>query len=170
MANTTPERGATCGVLAPDFTLRDVARAESAPPVRLRAWRQRKPVLLALLPSRGAAQNAAWLSALAERTHDLALYDTVTLAIAPAPEARRLLGEVDAPFPLLADVDGATLAAYLGVGAALPALAVIDRYNSLAALLLASGLDDAPDVDAALRELSYADQQDCECVIPAWEV
>jgi peroxiredoxin len=170
MANTTPEQGATCGVLAPDFTLRDVARPDGAPPVRLRAWRQRKPVLLALLPSHGAAQNAPWLRTLAGRADDLALYDTVTLAIAPETEARRLLGKVDAPFPLLADEDGATLAAYLGDGAALPALAVIDRYNSLAAMLPASGPDDAPDVDAALRELSYADQQDCACTIPAWEV
>ncbi|HEU0028505.1 MAG TPA: redoxin domain-containing protein [Ktedonobacterales bacterium] len=169
MANTTSEQGATCGVLAPDFTLKDVARPADAPSARLRTWRQRKPVLLALLPAHASAQNASWLRTLAERADDLAFYEAVTLAIAPEPEARRLLGEVDAPVPLLADEDGATLAAYLGDGAALPALAVIDRYNSLAALLPASGPGAAPDVDAALRELSYADQQDCACTLPAWE-
>jgi hypothetical protein len=125
-------------------------------------------MLLALLPASGSAQNAVWLRALAGRVDDLALYEAVTLAVAPEAEARRL-GEVDVGFPLLADTDGAALAAYLGAGANLPALAVIDRYSSLAALLPAAGPEDAPDLDAALRELSYADQQDCACALPAWE-
>jgi hypothetical protein len=77
--------------------------------------------------------------------------------------------ELDISFPMLADAEGAALAAYLGAGVKLPALAVIDRYSQLAALLRASGRDDAPDLDAALRELAFADQQDCACGLPAWE-
>ncbi len=169
MANTASGQGAACGVLAPDFALKDVARPVDAPRVRLRTWRQRKPLLLALLPAQDSAQNDVWLRALARRTDDLVNYETVVLAVAPAREARRLLGAVDVPFPLLEDEDGATLEAYRGEGATAPALAVIDRYSSLAALLPAAGPDDAPDVDAALRELAYADQQDCACTLPAWE-
>ena len=169
MMETPSGRGATCGVLAPDFILADVARPADAPPVRLREWRQRRPILLALLPSRDAEQNADWLRALAERCDDLAIYGAVTLAVAPGMEARRLLSEVDAAFPLLADEDGAALAQYLGVGAALPALAVIDRYSLLVAMLPAVGADDAPDLDAALRELAFADSSDCACGLPAWE-
>ncbi len=168
--HSMPPRGATCGVLAPDFMLANVARPADAPPVRLRAWRQRRPVLLALLPSLDSAQNALWLLALAERGDDLAIYGAVTLAVAPRMEARRLLGAVDVAFPLLADEDGAALTAYLGAGAALPALAVVDRYSSLVALLPASGPDDAPDLDGALRELAFADQSDCACGLPAWEM
>ncbi len=168
-AHTLPEHGAMCGVLAPDFTLVDVARPTGAPHVRLRAWRQRNPVLLVLLPSLDAAQNVAWLRAVAGRSDDLAIYGVATLAVAPVTEARMLLSVVDVAFPLLGEEDGATLAAYLGADAALPALAVIDRYNALAALLPASSPTDAPDLDAALRELAYADQQDCACTLPAWE-
>jgi peroxiredoxin len=165
-----PGAGATCGVLAPDFRLADISRPAGAPPVRLRAWRQRKPVALALLPSARPDQNERWLHALAERGDEFAFYEAVTLAVAPTAEAKRLLGKVDAPFPLLADEGGSALRAYLGVGAALPALAVIDRYSSLVALLPASSAEDEPDLDAALRELAYADQQDCACTLPAWEV
>ena len=164
----TASQSAACGVLAPDFALRDVARGVDAAPVRLRAWRQRRPALLALLPSVGAAQNARWLRALAEARDELAIYDTMTLAIAPEMEARRLLREVDATLPLLVDTDGAALAAYLGASSTLPALAVIDRYSALAALLPALGPDEAPDLPGALRELAYADQQECACALPAW--
>lgn len=169
MTHTIPKRGATCGVLAPDFTLADVARPADAPLVRLRAWRQRRPVLLALLPTPGAAQNARWLEALARRGDDLAIYGAETLAVVPGTEARRLLSALDVAYPLLADEDGAALRAYLGAGATLPALAVIDRYSSLVALLTATSPEAAPDLDATLRELSYADQQDCACTLPAWE-
>lgn len=166
---TAGRRGATCGMLAPDFSLCDVAQPVDADPVRLRALRQRRPALLALLPAADGVRNAAWLRAVAARRDDLAYYDAAALVVAPLAEARRLLGEMDAPFPVLADEDGATLAAYLGAGAALPALAVIDRYNQLAALLPAAGQNDPPDLDAALRELAFADQQDCACGLPAWE-
>ncbi len=167
--HTTPERRATCGALAPDFTLADATRPAGSPLVRLRAWRQRAPILLALLPSPDVARNAAWLLALAGRADDLAIYGVVTLALTRETAARRLLGAVDVAFPLLMDGDGAALTAYLGAEAALPALAVIDRYSSLVALLPAHSPDDPPDLDMALRELAYADQQDCACALPAWE-
>lgn len=162
-------RGAVCGVLAPAFTLGDVARPVDAPPVRLRDLRQRRPALLALLPETGAERNVSWLHAITGRLDDLAYYGAAVFAVAPEAEARSLLAAVDITFPLLADVGGATLSAYLGADTTLPALAVVDRYNQLAALLRADSQVSAPDLDAALGELSFADQQDCACTLPAWE-
>jgi peroxiredoxin len=164
----TTTGGARCGVLAPDFSLRDVARPASAALVRLRALRQRRPAVVALLPGGDAARTERWLRALAARGDDLAYYGSAIFAIADADEARRLLVAVDVTFPILVDEDGATIRAYLGLGASLPALAVVDRYSQLAALLRASGRDAAPDLDAAVRELGFADQQDCACTVPAW--
>jgi hypothetical protein len=169
MADRMTAAGARCGVLAPDFMLRDVARPADAPLMRLRALRQRRPVVVALLPGADSAQSERWLRSLAQPAADLAYYEAVIYALAPEDEALRLLGTVDAPFPILADVDGLTLAAYLGPDATLPALAIVDRYSRLAAVLRASSVDAAPDLDAAGRELGFADQQDCACTVPVWD-
>lgn len=171
MTQPTPTTGAPrCGTLAPDFTLPDVARPAEAAPVRLRAWRQRRAVLLALLPEGAGEQRIAWLRALAARREELAEAQVMALAIAGGERAMlaNLWRQADAPFPLLADADGATLAAYLGPGATLPALALVDRYSMLLALLPAASSDAAPDLDAALREFAFAEQQDCACTLPAW--
>ena len=159
-----------CGTLAPAFALPDVARPADAAPVRLRAWRQRRAVLLALLPAGAGGQRIAWLRALAARREELAEAQVVTLAIAEGERAAvaDLWRQADIPFPLLADADGATLAAYLSAGASLPALALVDRYSVLIALLPAASPDATPDLDAALRDFAFAEQQDCACTIPAW--
>ncbi|MGH2505500.1 MAG: hypothetical protein ACRDID_23560, partial [Ktedonobacterales bacterium] len=58
--------------------------------------------------------------------------------------------------------------AYLGADATLPALALVDRYSVLLALLPAADASAAPDLDAALAEFAYAEQEDCACTIPTW--
>ncbi len=130
----TPPR---CGALAPAFALPDVARPADAAPVRLRAWRQRRPVLLALLPEAAGEQRVLWLRALAARRADLDEARAVTLAIigGASEVARALWQRVDAPFALLVDARGETLDAYLGAAATRPALALVNRYNTLLALL-----------------------------------
>lgn len=166
------EASARCGVLAPVFALPDVARPADAPPVRLRAWRQRRPVLLALLPAAAGDQRLAWLRALAARRTDLDYALAVTLAIAEGERAAvaDLWRQADSPFPVLADADGATLAAFLGADWATqpPTLALVNRYNVLIATLPAANPTAPPDLDAALREFAYAEQEDCACTIPAW--
>lgn len=159
-----------CGALAPGFALPDVARPDGAEPTRLRAWRQRRPVLLAFLPEVAGEQRIAWLRALADRRADLDEARAVTLAIVGGDRAtvRALWRQADVPFPLLIDADGATLAAYLGADATRPALAVVDRYNVLITLLLATDATAAPDMDAALRDFAFAEQDDCACGLPAW--
>ncbi len=171
MTQPTPKAGAPrCGALAPAFALPDVARPAEAAPVRLRAWRQRRAVLLALLPEGAREQRIAWLRTLAARRAELAEAQVVTLAIAGGERAAvaDLWRQADTFFPLLADAEGATLAAYLGAGATLPALALVDRYSVLLALLPAANSDAAPDLDAALREFAFAEQSDCACALPAW--
>lgn len=161
-----------CGLLAPAFALPDVGRLADAELVRLRAWRQRRPVLLALLPLAASEQRVAWLRALTARRADLDDAQAVTLTIAEGDRATvgALWRRADTPFPLLADADGATLVAYLGADATLPALALVDRYSVLLALLPAATADTAPDLDAALREFAFADQEDCACGLPAWQL
>lgn len=164
--------GATCGLLAPDFMLPDVTRKAGAPPARLRAWRQRRPVLLALLPAPRSDQATRWLRALVARRDDLEYAQAVTMAVVrgPVEEARGLLRAADSAFPLLADAVGTTFAAYLGAGAHVPALVAIDRYSALIAVIGATDGASEPDIDAVLREFAYAEQQDCACTLPAWEV
>lgn len=172
MTHPTSARVARCGVLAPAFALPDVARPADAPLVRLRAWRQRRPVLLALLPADAGEQRIAWLRALAARRADLEDALAVTLAIAQGERAAvaDLWRQADSPYPVLDDADGATLADFLGAGWAAqpPTLALVNRYNVLIATLPAGSHDAAPDLDATLREFAYAEQEDCACTIPAW--
>ncbi|HZC07520.1 MAG TPA: redoxin domain-containing protein [Ktedonobacterales bacterium] len=170
---TTPparRQAPRCGALAPAFTLPDATRPADADLVRLRAWRQRRPVLLALLPEPAGAQSVAWLRALAARDVDLEDARAVTLAIVGGDReaVRTLWRQADVSFPLLADATGETLAAYLGADATRPTLALVNRYNTLLALLPATGPDAAPDLDAALREFAFAEQEDCACGIPEW--
>ncbi|HET9111004.1 MAG TPA: redoxin domain-containing protein [Ktedonobacterales bacterium] len=165
---TTPR----CGVLAPAFTLPDVARPADAEPVRLRAWRQRRPVLLALLPADAGERRVAWLRSLAAHRSDLDDAQIITMAIAQGDReaVHALWRQTDTPFPLLVDADGATLSAYLGADLTRPALALVDRYSVLLSVLPASAPDAAPDLDAALRDFAFADQEDCACGLPAWPV
>lgn len=170
MTNPTEVTTPRYGILAPAFTLPDVARPADAALVRLRAWRQRRPVLLALLPAGAGELRVAWLRALAAQRADLDDAQVVTLAIAQGDReaVHALWRQADTPFPLLVDADGATLAAYLGADQTRPALALVDRYSVLLSTLPASGLDAAPDLDAALRDFAFADQEDCACGLPAW--
>ena len=159
-----------CGVLAPAFTLPDATRPAEAELVRLRAWRQRRPVLLALLPEPTSAQTVAWLRALADRAADLDYARAVTLAIVGGDReaVRALWRQADVSFPLLADATGETLAAYLGGNLSRPALALVNRYNTLLTVAPATSSDTAPDLDAALSEFAFAEQEDCACGIPEW--
>lgn len=171
MNDTQPtKRQPRCGALAPDFTLPDALRPGGAEPVRLRAWRQRSPALIALLPSAAAEARIAWLRALAARRPDLTDAHVVTLAILAGShdDAQALLRQVERPYPLLVDADGETMAAYLGATPSTPTLALVDRYSILLALIppLPNG---GPDLDAALREFAFAEQDDCACGLPAWE-
>ena len=168
--SSMPSHAPRCGVLAPAFALPDATRPAEAEPVRLRAWRQRRPVLLALLPAGAGEQRVVWLRAIAARRADLDYAQAVTLAIVGGDreEARALWRQADVAFPLLADATGETLAAYLGADATRPTLALVNRYSVLLALLPATNATAAPDLDAALAEFAYAEQEDCECTIPAW--
>lgn len=161
-----------CGALAPAFELPDVARPVDAQPTRLRAWRQRRPVLLALLPAMAGEQRLAWLRSLADRREAIEEAQAITLAVVEGDHdaVSALWRQADPPFPLLADADGATLAAYLGAAATLPALALVDQYSVLLAVLPAASSDAAPDIDAALRDFDFAAQSDCACTLPAWPV
>ena len=167
---STPSHAPRCGVLAPAFALPDATRPAEAELVRLRAWRQRRPVLLALLPSGAGEQRVAWLRAIAARRTDLEYARAITLAIVGGDreQARALWRQADVAFPLLADATGETLAAYLGADATRPALALVNRYSVLLALLPAADATAAPDLDAALAEFAYAEQEDCACTITAW--
>jgi peroxiredoxin len=161
-----------CGALAPAFALPDATRPADAEPVRLRAWRQRRPVLLALLPEAAGEQRIAWLRAIAARRADLDEARAITLTIVGGDReaVRALWRQADVAFALLADATGETLTAYLGANATRPALALVNRYSTLISLLPATTADAAPDLDAALRDFAFAEQEDCACGLPIWPV
>lgn len=140
--------------------------------VRLRDLKQRRPVLLAFLREPGAAASRTWLAALARERARLDELGVAVLVIAPQPieRLRQLQIELDLPFALLADADGATTAAYLAAGdEARDALYAADRYNHCLARWLAADASGFPPLAKVFVEFAFAEQGDCACGLPAWD-
>ncbi len=156
------------GESLPAFALADTAGNV----VRLRDFKQRRPVLLAFLRAPGAAASRAWLAALAHERARLDELRVAVLVIAPQPteRLRQLQIELDLPFALLADTDGATAAGYLAAGdEAQDALYAADRYNHCLARWLAADASGFPPLAKVFVEFAFAEQEDCACGLPAWE-
>ena len=144
---------------------------------RLRDLKQRRPTLLALLPSLEDAAARRWVAQLAARMPAFEEYRVVALVITPdTPErlaaARAELALGASPVRLLSDTTGAVAARYLAPadahGAQGMALYAADRYTYLLRRWSAATLDEAPAADEALAEFAYADQEGCGCSCPAW--
>jgi peroxiredoxin len=156
------------GESLPAFALTDAAGSV----VRLRDFKQRRPVLLAFLRDLDSPANREWLARLARERGRLDELRTAVLVVAPAPveRLRRLQTELDLPFALLADADGQTAAAYLPAGDEAPdALYAADRYNHCLARWLAPDASGFPPLAKVFVEFAFAEQEDCACGLPAWD-
>ena len=158
------------GQTMPGFTLPDTSGAL----VRLKAFRQRRPVLVALLHSAACPDCRAWLSQLLAARDELAYRCVQPLLIFPdAPDTLRALqAEIDAPGIFLSDPHGEARARLLGIPDAAtrpPALLVaVSRYSTCLDAWVASEPSHWPPLDEPLATFAFAEQEDCACGLPAW--
>lgn len=147
--------------------------------VRLKAYRQRRPVLIALLHSATCPDCRAWLSQLRAARGDLASHDVQPLLIFPDDPAtlRALSVEFDRLGALLSDPQGAARARYLRVesadssnGKRLPVLLIaVGRYNDCLDAWAASEPAQWPPLSELIATFAFAEQEDCACGLPVWQ-
>lgn len=145
--------------------------------VRLVSFKQRRPVLLALLHSGSCPHCRAWLANLAVARDDLGYFGVQPLLILSddVPSLHGLQKEVGAPGTLLSDPAGATRARYLRTEDA-PSqqrlqsvlLIAVGRYNELLAVWDADEPSGWPPLAEPLATFAFAEQEDCACGLPVW--
>ncbi|MBF6590318.1 MAG: redoxin domain-containing protein [Ktedonobacterales bacterium] len=142
--------------------------------VRVRAYTQRQPVLLAFTHGRGRGDVgclacAEWLRRLAGARAAVEEVGAALLIVVPEPVgwARRLQDALDLAFPPLADADGTVAAIYVPSPSAVAVYAA-DRYGYCLARWVATEAAELPSPDAALVPVRDAEQGDCGCGLPAW--
>lgn len=142
--------------------------------VRLKAFKQRRPVLLALLHSARCPDCRQWLSTLAASRDDLAYLDVLPLLIFPDDLAtlRAFRSELALPGKLLSDPDHATLSRFARITAPTPHLPVmlvaVDRYTTCLETWLGDEPAQWPPLTEPLRTFAFAEQEDCACGLPIW--
>lgn len=157
----------------PGFTLPDADGAI----VRLAAFKQRRPVLLALLHSASCPDCRAWLTTLNAAREELAYREVQPLLIFPDDPAmlRTLRDELNIPGALLSDPAGEAYARYLGAEDE-PGqhqqphvlLMALGRYNELLEMWVAEEPSEWPPLSAPLAAFAFAEQEDCACGLPIW--
>lgn len=145
--------------------------------VRLGAFKQRRPVLLALLHRAACPHCHAWLAGLKAAREELAYRCVQPLLIFPDdPGALRALQEeMNPPGALLSDPSGETRARYLGADAESVQhkrqsvlLVAVGRYNELLEAWVADEPTEWPPLAEPLAAFAFAEQEDCACGLPIW--
>lgn len=157
------------GQTMPGFTLPDTSGAL----IRLKSFRQRRPVLVALLHSAACPDCRAWLSQLQAARDELAYRCVQPLLIFPdeLDALRAFQAEIDAPGLFLSDSRGEARARLLGDHDATrpPALLVaVSRYSTCLDAWVADEPSHWPLLDEPLATFAFAEQEDCACGLPAW--
>ena len=161
-------------MLVPGFALPDADGLIA----RLRAFRQRRPVLIALLHSATCPECRAWLSGLQATRGDLASHDVQPLLIFPDDPAtlHALAVEYDMSGAFLSDPQGETRARYLHDDSVddedmcPPAILIaIGRYNDCLNAWIASEPSQWPPLSELIATFAFAEQEDCACGLPSWQ-
>lgn len=142
--------------------------------VRLKAFKQRRPLLVALLHSAECPDCRQWLFELASARDDLAYLDVQPLLIFPDDLAtlRALQAELNLPGALLSDPHHETLSRYVGATESFthqPALLVaVNRYSFCLEVWFANTPSQWPTLAEILAIFTFAEQEDCACGLPIW--
>jgi peroxiredoxin len=157
----------------PPFALPDASGAVT----RLLTYRQRQPVVVALLHEPSCPDCRVWLSALAPQRARLDELHVAALVVLPSelPTLRALALDLPAAplVTLLADEQRNTAARY-GLAATAnrerPRVGVFaaNRYGYLLEAWICDEANGLPPLDAALDRISFAEMADCGCGLPAW--
>jgi peroxiredoxin len=142
--------------------------------VRLSSFRQRRPVLIALLHGAACPDCRAWLPTLAAARDELAYQNVQPLLIFPDEPMTlyTLQQEVNPPAKILADPLHTTLTRYLRIEE--PALhrpvllVAVGRYNECLDTWLADEPAHWSPLAQPLALFAFAEQEDCACGLPAW--
>ncbi len=157
----------------PGFALPDVSGAI----IRLRSFRQRRPVLLALLHSATCPDCHAWLSAFAPAREELDYLTVQPLLVFPDDSATlsALQHELDIPGKLLSDPGNTARDSYLRTEkpSAVPAppcvaLVAVGRYNECLDAWVADEPSQWPSLAELMATFAFAEQEDCACGLPIW--
>jgi peroxiredoxin len=145
------------GQVVPNFSLPD----SDSMPVRRTAYRDKRNLVLVFLPSTADQGARAYLRALAENYPAIRAETGEVLAIlhSDQPAAAMTKRDLELPFPVLADADGAATARFLPPGAQAGAF-VTDRYGELYFAAPAAGAAALPPV-AELSDWLVAIERQC---------
>lgn len=154
----------------PGFALPDASGAI----IRLRAFRQRRPVLIALLHTTSCPDCRAWLSTLSAAHEELEYLTVQPLLIFPDNSAAlaTLQNELNLPGSLLSDPAKTTRGSYLRAeeppASECVALIAIGRYNDCLDAWVAAEPSQWPSLAELTATFAFAEQEDCACGLPIW--
>lgn len=154
----------------PGFSLPDASGAI----IRLRAFRQRRPALLALPHSTTCSDCRAWLSTLSDARDELEYLTVQPLLIFPDDSAAlaTLQHELDIPGSLLSDPSKTIRGSYLRIeeppASECVALIAVGRYNDLLDAWVADEPSHWPSLAELMATFAFAEQEDCACGLPIW--
>jgi peroxiredoxin len=160
------------GQTMPAFALPDAAGEI----VRLKSFKQRRPVLLALLHGSSCPQCRDWLATLAHVQGELADLRVQPLLVVPddVEQLPALQADTNAPGVLLADPAGELGARFLSGSAPSPRapvmLIAVDQYSTCLEAWVTDEPGHLPALDDVLATFAFAEQEDCACGLPAWPV
>lgn len=149
----------------PTFTLPDTAGTLR----RLWEYKQRHPVALFVPHAPGCAGCRAWLQKLGASQARLDEMGAAVLVLVRAPldEARALQAALDLSFTFLVDAGGSVTTQYTRPGTA--TLYLGDRYlQCLDRWTTGENQHELPLPDDVIATLTFAEQEDCGCGLPAW--
>jgi len=154
----------------PGFALPDADGAI----IRLRSFRQRRPILIALLHSATCADCLAWLSTLAYAREELEYLTAQPLLSFPDDSAAlaTLQHELAIPGSLLSDPGITTRGSYLRIeeppAPPCVALVAVGRYNECLDAWVANEPSQWPSLAELMANFAFAEQEDCACGLPIW--
>ncbi|HEY7342813.1 MAG TPA: redoxin domain-containing protein [Ktedonobacterales bacterium] len=158
------------GQTVPSFALPDANGAL----IRLRSFRQRRPVLLALLHSPTCPECHAWLSTLAPEREELDYLTVQPLLILPDDSATlsALQHELALPGQLLSDPGNVARGIYVRIvepqASPSVALVAVGRYNECLDAWVADEPSQWPSLAELIATFAFAEQGDCACGLPIW--
>lgn len=154
----------------PGFALPDADGAI----IRLRSFRQRCPILIALPHSATCPDCLAWLSTLSSAREELEYLTVQPLLIFPddSPSLSVLQRKLALPGKLLSDPCNTTRASYLRIeevpAPSSVALVAVGRYNECIDAWVADEPSQWPSLTELLATFAFAEQEDCACGLPIW--
>lgn len=158
------------GQAMPAFALADAA----GDVVRLKSFKQRRPVLVALLHGSSCSQCRNWLATLTRVQGELADLRVQPLLVVPdeVEQLPALQADTGVPGVLLSDPAGETCARFLSASAPslhMPVVLIaVGQYSTCLEAWVTDEPGHLPTLADVLATFAFAEQEDCACGLPAW--